>query len=121
MMRCVMLCLLLAGRAIITRTLPLIEVTHGRGADPARVPSALIDKELLTKISGSAIGAHVIAQSCAADADCSTQDRAHRAHQSRGLNARQFARLPRWADPGTKQGLSLIHISEPTRLGMISY
>jgi len=79
-MRLDMLALLLAGWAIVARTLPLIEVAHLRAANPASLGCTLVDKELLAKITRRAIGADVVSQGRTTEANRRAQHRAHGAH-----------------------------------------
>src|SRR5580698_5184707 len=84
-MRLVTRVLLLAGRTIIARTLSLIQMPYFCTADPAGFCVALVDEELLAKITCVAVGADIVAQRRAADADRRTQHGAHGAYQAGGF------------------------------------
>src|SRR5580700_194215 len=77
----------LAVRAVIGGALTLGDLAYEVSAHAARLSIALVDIELLAKISRIAIGADVVAQRRAAGADRGLQRRPYRAHQARTLRS----------------------------------
>src|SRR5579863_6712725 len=75
--------------AIVRRPLPLREAAHLRSTAPAGQSGAIVHVQPLAEVARRAVGAPVVAQRSAARADRGPEHGAHRAHELRGLGARQ--------------------------------
>src|SRR4051812_35464545 len=95
--------LLLTYGAVIGRTLSLREVFNWSATNAAWLAAALVDIELLPKISRVAVGVHVVAQRGATHLDGHLQDRSNGARQTSRFFVFQAACLPLRPDARAKQ------------------